>query len=347
MQVTLFAASATSSPLADNTCVNHILNTNKDFAGGPLNYILPVRPISVDPNLPLGSILATWETDLSLATALANDFTMRCPANASGVSYDMSGVRGIYNGTVAYSTNVPGIGVIISLRQNAGGYGAGTPFPIFLHFPSLAEKNASSVLTEIGGVVKFSLIKTSSAVTAGTLSGTVGSIYISAPTRLAKGTFYHFVFGSGGSISPKAAATCDVAVGSRDFTVTLPVVSVSDFAGNHSSAGNKPFNLVANCEGSGGALQLKMHDVGGSNSSIGILNPAAGTIAQNVRLQLRRHSDCATDMPLNDVAMDIATVANGSQVVTVPLCVRYIQNTAMAPTAGLIHGQAKFTLAYP
>lgn len=142
-----------------------------------------------------------------------------------------------------------------------------------------------------------------------------------------------------------APKTCTVTSGSANQSVTLQTVRVSDFGGSPTVAGATPFNIVLDCSGSGGAMRLAMSDASGATNDFGMLNPFGGT-AGNVRIQVRRGSDCSGNMPLAGANTDVGTVPAGTRQYTIPMCARYIQPGGASPTAGTIFGRVTFAITY-
>lgn len=142
------------------------------------------------------------------------------------------------------------------------------------------------------------------------------------------------------------AETCSIASDSVDREVQLPKVSIQTLNAAGTNAGSKGFDLnVENCPE--GITQVAAHfeAIGstGVDSSTGNLTnqyQGAGTKATNV--QVRLYNSDGQQLKLGETGA-AADVTDGKATM------RYYGGyyATAATTAGLVYGQARYTLAYP
>ncbi|MCR4540094.1 type 1 fimbrial protein [Pseudomonas sp. 18.1.10] len=182
--------------------------------------------ISVPDSLPVGSVILRQAFSGSAPAYFAN-----CPVAIS------SWIIGRYQhqqdpSTGAYLTEVPGIGVSISMKWADGGpanfalHGQG---PEYIYGKIASFTSAEATFYKIGPVTSWSIP-----------SGRFWERkWLGVPDRflLQLGNWVRFV---------RPAATCDLEAGDVNRTITLPEVRVRDFD-SAISAGAHDFELTANC----------------------------------------------------------------------------------------------------
>ena len=150
------------------------------------------------------------------------------------------------------------------------------------------------------------------------------------------------------------AASCDVAAGSKDFTVTLPSVS-KDALGTVAGtvAGHTSFNIsLENCESQTSTaekVRVAFSGIADVNNIYVLKNTASGTPATGVGLQLFQQ-DGVTKIDINngsnkDVEFTIPVKDAGAQSYDLNYVVAYV-NTAGTVTTGDVEAIATYSVEY-
>lgn len=187
--------------------------------------------ITVPASLPVGSLIAK-----QAFSGTAPGFAVSCPTATPRVVIgrftNSAAVPGA--GVSAYHTNVPGIGIRVLVRDHRG-----LVYPHQLHnSPAYTLSPGSPVYSNISAEALF--FKTGP-VTSGTLSS--GSI-VEDRWDGGKGRFHLLLDTQVRFVEP--AATCDLAAGDVNRTLSLEPVQVSALQ-NATRAGARNFELTANC----------------------------------------------------------------------------------------------------
>lgn len=233
-------------------------------------------------------------------------------------------------GQSVYKTNVQGVG--IRLTQIGEGGTAYAPTGQFTRvWRDFKYGDPGLFAWKVGDGFRLELIKTGTISTGTLRTGIYASLDDSAHTPVMS-----INITDGGSFYTTA---CEVE--NKSITVPMGDVKRSEFTAVGSTAANKTFNILLNCDAS---TNIKMTLTATSDSSkapgVIALNPASGgTVADGVGIQLLNNNNPVT----LGAPITIGTAPGGSS--RVEMVARYYQ-TKSTVTAGEANGTATFTFTY-
>ncbi|MBH3367430.1 type 1 fimbrial protein [Pseudomonas carnis] len=259
--------------------------------------------ITVPASLPVGSLITRQAFNGS-----APGFNLHCPSRTqrliTGRFTDSAWVPG--QGVTAYHTNVPGIGIRVLVRNHSGliyphQLHTSAPFGLYPWEKAFSNTSAEALFFKTGPVTSDTL--PSGRLVEDLWDGGKGHfrLVLNAPVRF---------------VEP--AATCDLAAGDVNRTITLDPVQVSAF-NSEPFAGAHTFELSANCND---AANVTFRFTGAPSSENNLLFANTGT-AGGVALWLySRINGTNRTIPANGSDNERTLVVTGNRAV-LPLGAAY------------------------
>ncbi|MGJ7545756.1 fimbrial protein [Variovorax sp. LT1R16] len=236
--------------------------------------------------------------------------------------------------TTIYSTNVPGVGIRLSVKYaSAQAYG---------YYPGQTgiQGNVDAGVAA-GAEFRVELIKTAAETGKGPLSSGDYSLIV-GDGDVIQSMITTRLSGSGTTL---LTPSCAVDAGSRNIPVDFGKVALSDFKGRGSTARDRNFNIRLNCQMKPNTVQIRMDataDPANVDGVLRITQAAAGTnTAGGVGIQIL-NGRTKTAVNFGDTVDVGPSVAAGY---VLPYTARYYQ-TGNAVTPGQANGTATFTLDY-
>jgi type 1 fimbria pilin len=246
-------------------------------------------------------------------------------------------------GTVTFTTNVPGIGLQLTMSPAMRGYDVNPG----------DQQSGSYIVGYVTGTsgslsVNYSaqLIVTG-AVTPGTISAQTlfnYEWYIYAyDNSTTIGT--SLTLNSGTQVSLQG---CTVNTASQNLAVTLPTVGSTDFTGLGSSSGRTPFSINLSCQ-AGTTMYITMSTANPNGTYTGVVQPTTGTgYAGNIGVQVlyAGNSSSGNQTPTAvtfNQAQNLGASPSGS--LSLLYDAQYFQ-TGTAVTAGNVSATVTFTMSY-
>lgn len=274
--------------------------------------------ITVDPNLPTGSILAA-----SVLTEPNPDTSIIvCVLHTPYGVENVIGSQPSDTSTTIFPTNVSGIGYKILHPDSSnilGPYGYARTTWLYGH----RLKTEAAVQ-----LVKTGTVGTDSTMNAGTL----GYLQIGGVRAV------NFNLANSVTFVPP---TCTVETSSKNMTVTLPTISTAALSQNlGATAGRTAFNIGLVCSTSGKSVYVTMATDNAYAGADGVLAPTTGTgYASNVGVQI-------LDGQSNPISFGKAqSVGTSMTTMTIPYSAQYYV-TGTPISSGKVHGTVTFNLSY-
>ncbi|MBB5457970.1 fimbrial protein [Paraburkholderia sp. Cpub6] len=169
------------------------------IAGQPLAVNIPFREssVSIDPALPVGSVIATG---LSPAYATYANFADCTDGGTVSIQYS-NATPSVVLGATVYNTNVPGIGFRLTYLRATG---VNSPLPFTPSFPAGEPNQVMYGRFGIGSQFEIELVKT------GDIASNVNVILNTVGAGVAEGDGNRVVTITGGSINVKVLPSCSV-----------------------------------------------------------------------------------------------------------------------------------------
>jgi major type 1 subunit fimbrin (pilin) len=313
--------------------------------GGGQTYTLAMpASVSVPRDAAVGTLLSGWVS----TPAITNFYTCQNATGGPGsyfepLSLTKSGLTITSTGVTytVFNTNVPGIGIAISVAvyfsgcggwmapEDLGGIGAAVT-------PTLSgwvgyTCNADGTF---GGQLSAILVKTGPT-TGGTISG---GIIAEAWSDISPDPYVSF------SLSPTAfvATSCST----PDVTVSMGSYRVSTFTGKGSSSTPVGFNVaVNNCPAGMNSIQYQFASASGVvNASQGVIALASSSTATGIGLQLKSSSPSVVLSYNQQYQLSSYNAATGGSY-NIPLTAAYYQ-TGKTVTPGTANAIVTFTMTY-
>ena len=237
---------------------------------------------------------------------------------------------------IIYSTNVPGVGIRLSVR-----YGAAQAYS---YYPGTGTVRGNvGVYLYAGAEFRVELIKTAAVTGNGPLSS--GDYTNLSGDGDNKSMITSRLSGTGTTI---ITPSCTVDAGSRNIPVNFGKVTTTSFRGRSSTAGDRNFNIQLNCSAGQNAqntVQIRMDATADPVNVDGVLRITQAAVGTNtaggVGIQIVNATTKAA-VKFGDT-VDVGVSKDGSYVL--PYTARYYQ-TGNAVTTGQANGTATFTLDY-
>jgi type 1 fimbria pilin len=243
---------------------------------------------------------------------------------------------------VTFATNVPGIGLQLSISPGMRGYDV-----------SAGDQQSGSYI--VGYVTGTSGSLTVNYTAQLIVTGTVTPGTVSA-TTLFNYEWYIYAYNisqpMGTSLTNSSAQVslqgCTVNTASQAFTVTLPTVGSTDFTGVGSSSGRTPFNIGLTCQ-TGTTMYITMSTANPNSTYVGVVQPTTGSgYAGNIGVQVlyggNSVSGSATPTPVTfNSAQNLGASPNSS--VSLQYYAQYFQ-TGTPVSAGNVSATVTFTMSY-
>ncbi|NYH15348.1 fimbrial protein [Paraburkholderia bryophila] len=308
------------------------------YSGSIMTGVIDMGNAAAPTNAATGTIIATKQ--MAYDSAFSHQ-TFTCGTNvASTASFQMSG-SGTSN---TYETNIPGIGIRVSVWSSSAGYystpSSATPAPLSWNYtiPETSGVYGTGYLQ-----VRIDLVKTGPIDLSGTnaLSYNVGPWFMA---RTADGASQLTV----SNLTVRASVTTrSCSVTQSAVEVTLPSAFVSNLTTLGSTTGSTSFNLQLSCS-QGTNVKVTLTDATNDSNRSTTLGLAPGSFASGVGLQVLNGSTPIAYGPDAAIAENTnqwsaGTAAGG--VMNIPLVAQYVR-TAGALVPGTVKGMATFTMSY-
>lgn len=274
-----------------------------------------------------GTVLWSSQTVIAIVNP-----SISCRNNIDTVTYSSAGT---YNSAYqAFSTNIPGIGLRVSLQSP--GPGSTLPYSMAVNTNQLNTSMNFSV----------SLIKTGPITQGGTISGPIVQVTASN----VPGVLYYVGLAGGGIVINPTIPTCSVTTPS--IVVPLGNVAQSTFKGVGTTSSAQPFNIGLNCSGGATGVSATVYttltDQTNPSNQSSTLSLSSSSTATGVGIQVLNGGTPISYGP------DLRVIGNtnqwqaglaGNSSFTIPLSARYVQ-TATSIKGGTANGVATFTMGY-
>lgn len=294
--------------------------------------------VSVTPDIAVGESF-TGDKEFNSVTFASCEASMTFSKDFDVELHAVLTPVGVYNGRETYSTNIPGVGVQFGADMTQDEKDGGTttskkwiPSGTELTFFQIWNIGWGDVFT-YSMAPMLSLIKTSSTVSSGTLSGEVGYAEADGNQRSTKTTvnFNGTVSSSGCSIS-----------GGQDLSITLSDVYPADLPSVGSTWGQSgEKDITLNCN-AGTNVYIKFDGTQSSESTSDTVLQNNGT-AKGVGVQLMDLHDGQTNKAI-DMGYRWSPVSNSGTSAKIPIAARYYRTGTLS--AGTVDASATYTLDY-
>lgn len=316
---------------------------------GPDAYAIKMpAAVTVPRDAAVGTVLGSWISTPQVTNYYA---CVSSPGSATGIEFVATDLKPSGKTTVnagvtytVFDTNVPGVGVAISVRPyiNACGWQGPQNLDVIESQASWACTGTGAVLN--GGAASAALVKTGP-ITGGTTSGSVlfqaaavvqqrrGSALL-AQSGLARKQF---------SLTPTTIV--GLACSTPDVTVSMGSYKSAAFTGKGSSTRPVRFNVAVNSCPAGMTKILYEFDAPGGviDTANGIIALTAPSTATGIGLKLMDRSNAALKFDTQYQLSGYNAATGGSY--KIPLKAAYYQ-TAAAVTAGTANAIMTFTMTY-
>lgn len=320
-------------PASAMAACNYTTEIYSRVVNGPFQFVFDPFTISIDPNIPVGGVLA--RQTISQRKVLDADGNLWSSAglvcDTPLVTVDANVTSGPLTALPnVYETGIPGIGLRI--------VESGRPLSVWplSWFYSSSTKVLVNPTTELD----LEFVKTGPITGGGAISGNVAQYIATGPGVV--------IVGMGPSspiIVVPAVPTCSTTT--PDVLVNLDAADVGGFATTGSTLSEKAFNVSLSCSGGNAGTKtsvfMSLADQTTPANTTQTLSLTSASTATGVGVQVLRN-----DVPISWVSstnrFKVQDVLPGNSTVDIPFKARYIRTGAM--TAGLVQGIATFTMEY-
>ncbi|NMM01174.1 hypothetical protein HHL24_24940 [Paraburkholderia sp. RP-4-7] len=291
--------------------------------------------ITVPPNVPVGTVLATKQVSSS---SILGQESFTCGNNlVTTVSFAMSGSAT----SNIYPTNIPGIGIRIYAWSSQTYYTSPTTPTLTPNSWTFSYSQASGAYGMGYQQFRFDLVATGPVSNSGTdmLSYNVAP-WISVAANDGSG---QMAIANLALTATVTTPTCSV-VNSR-IPVFLPTILVDNF--NTGSTGTSGFSLDLNCT-AGVKVGVTLTDATNPSNTSTTLSLSPDSTATGVGLQILKESTpiaYGADSPAADNLNQWSAGTSVGGAMSIPLTAQYVRTTG-ALNAGTVKGLATFTMSY-
>ncbi|WP_430392295.1 fimbrial protein [Dyella sp. 20L07] len=306
------------------------------------------------PNVPLtlasASVPQNATVGTTFGTATTGSVTFSCNGLPSGYTRFSAQMYGLTAGqlvpaqlpsgtnitSITYASGVAGVGIQLTMNGGMRSYDV---------TPGDQQSGAYVIGYAVGNNSSVTVNYTAQLIVTGTVAaGTISGLTLGKYEWYIYGNNISQVLGTSLTITGGtqiSLAGCSVTTASQAFTVTLPTLSSTAFAGIGTKAGRTAFNIFLNCPASAN-VSVTMTSPGQSSTIAGLINPTTGTgYATNVGVQLLDQNTNAIPW---GTAVSYGKVTAGTNI-PLQFYAQYYQ-TAATIGAGKVTGTATFTMTY-
>lgn len=296
------------------------------------------KPISVQRDLPIGSLIAQVTSDVVT--------TFKCSNDSPVLTYQEAGIKGYgtyagdFDGRRVWKTNIEGIGYALTIQPTTG-CGAGSSWWVS---GTNKENPNHTIYCDANGMFQtqpmkakavIEFYKTASTTGAGLISGKEVGAFILRNNKNS------WMTESSISIGSAQVDNLSCTLGSAAINVPMGEVPLGAFKGPGTSPSGrtKTFNIPLTCS-KGASINLKLEGTA-HDAAQGMLKlNADGSSATGVAIQL-----LYDDKPVELAKSFKWQTASEDGTYAIPLKARYVQ-TANSIAPGVANGTATFTLTY-